>query len=352
MNILHMLKHDFLIIGFAGPLRSGCTTSAEFFTDGLQKEIQKQTENYSLVQKEIEVLYRKTRKHKELDGSRQAEQLKNDLRQLLKKREALKVLSDYLNNNFVYISMTDILIKSSIENMGEEIKLAYNYQKSKAKFEILKGLMRKITSDYPDIKELKRLSSYTKERDFNKFKKEDFLKFEQYLQRVRETRRKLPKWLSYDDDMIGELLQDFGDNLRRCGNPWDYKTPYSISNPSTVFTLAEEANNIIKVFRSRERQKEAKKPRVKQFVVEAFRNPYEVEFFRNRYHEFYLISLFADYEIRSKRGAFSLKRDERDRGEDLTTEEFYKQNVSECVRLSDIAINNERRKPELPSVSI
>ena len=92
MNILHMLKHDFLIIGFAGPLRSGCTTSAEFFTNGLQKEIQKQTENYSLVQKEIEVLYRKTRKHKELDGSRQAEQLKNDLRQLLKKREALKVL--------------------------------------------------------------------------------------------------------------------------------------------------------------------------------------------------------------------------------------------------------------------
>ena len=35
MHLLHTLTHDFLILGFTGPLRSGCTTAAKFFAENL-----------------------------------------------------------------------------------------------------------------------------------------------------------------------------------------------------------------------------------------------------------------------------------------------------------------------------
>ena len=127
----------------------------------------------------------------------------------------------------------------------------------------------------------------------------------------------------------------------------DYKTAYKGYSGNTVFALAEEANNVIKFYRSIERSRYTGKPRPKNFVIEAFRNPYEVEFFRNRYYEFYLCSLFADIVTRQSREGFSLARDERDQGKGQAVGGFYEQNVSECVRLSDIALNNEGNKKDL-----
>ena len=350
MNILHKLKHDFLIIGFAGPLRSGCTTSAKFFVADLAKAIQKQIRNYEDVQNEVEVLYKKLYKLKESirikhseKTERRLSKVKRDLRDLLKSRETLKVLSDQKDNNFLYVSMTDLLVKSAIENADKTITFPQKDKKSKA----LENLLHKIIPCYPDIQEMKRLGDLIRKRDFHAFGNEDFKVFEKYLGRIRTTRNSVSKWLCNDNDLIGELLQDLGDNLRRCGNPWCYETHYTSVKPEAVFSLAEAANDIIKFYRSRERENATGEPRIKQFVIEAFRNPYEVEFFRNRYYEFYLISLFADYEKRRGREKFSEKRDKRDRGEDLGSQDFFKQNVSECVRLSDIAINNDNSISEL-----
>jgi len=350
MNILHKLKHDFLIIDFAGPLRSGCTTAAKFLVSDLSKTIGGQIRNYEDVQNEVETLYKKLYKLKEsprIKDSKKIEaelsKVKRDLRNQLKKRETLKVLGDHKDNNFLYISMTDALVKSAIENADKTITFPRKDKKSRA----LENLLHKITPCYPDIQELKRLGKLIRERDFRAFGNDDFTVFEKYLDRIRKTRGNVSQWLCNDNDLIGELLQDLGDNLRRCGNPWDYETQYKTVKPDAVFSLAEAANEIVKFYRSREREKATGRPRIKQFVIEAFRNPYEVEFFRNRYYEFYLLSLFADYEKRSGREKFSEKRDRRDRGEDLGTQEFFKQNVSECVRLSDIAINNDNSITEL-----
>jgi deoxycytidylate deaminase len=262
---------------------------------------------------------------------------------LLRKREAINVLRDYVDNNFAYISMTDVLIKCAIESVGSGIRL----DRGNRKFKILRGLIGKINSNYPDIKQVKSLNGLIRNRRFHDFTRKDFLTFEKHLKKIRQTRQQVPGWLHNDNDLMGELLQDFGDNLRRCGNPWDYETKYNVLGADTVFSLAEEANDIVKFFRSRERENKTGETRIKQFVIEAFRNPSEIEFFRNRYYEFYLISIFADYEVRRAREKFSENRDRRDRGEDVVTQEFYKQNVSECVRISDIAINNEKRKKDL-----
>ena len=38
-----------------------------------------------------------------------------------------------------------------------------------------------------------------------------------------------------------------------------------------------------------------------RFVIDALRNPFEIEFFRNRYSNFYLFSILATKSVREKR---------------------------------------------------
>jgi deoxycytidylate deaminase len=339
MNILHSLKHDFLIIGFTGPLRSGCTTAAKFLENGINQEIKKQIDTYDQLQKEVEMLYVDIFNIKQSDKTDSIKDSEIRLRECLRKREVIKVLKDYMQNDFIYISMTDMLIKSVIEHSYRKIKFPTTYQLTNEKKDLLTRLRDKIHSDYPDIKRLQGLSNLIERRSFSSLNKNDIKKFDDYLNRISKTRNDLSVVCS-NTELVGDLLQDFGDNLRRCGDPWDYATEFKKLEPATIFTLAKEANDVIKFYREKGRDHKTAKSNNKQFVVEAFRNPYEVEYFRDRYYEFYLISLFAPYETRREREKFSDKRDKRDQGEQLPVEKYYNQNVSACVKLSDIALNN------------
>ena len=42
-NLLHDIKSDFLILGFTGPLRSGCTTASKFFENDINKYIERRS---------------------------------------------------------------------------------------------------------------------------------------------------------------------------------------------------------------------------------------------------------------------------------------------------------------------
>ena len=95
------------------------------------------------------------------------------------------------------------------------------------------------------------------------------------------------------------------------------------------------------------------------FIIDAFKNPSEIEYFRNRYGRFFLVSVYADEEIRRKRFGQKLeseygihhekaeeifiKVDKQDRGEDTyEPKRLYVQGVSECSYLADIAFNNDK----------
>jgi deoxycytidylate deaminase len=344
MNILHSLKHDFLIIGFTGPLRSGCTTAAHFLENDINKAIEAIINNYGQVQTEIETLYIDISESKKLNTQNitaDLEEKKIALRKRLREREAINVLKDYRDNNFIYISLTDMLIKTAIENVSHFLKIEGNISKDKRK--LLTSIKKSILSDYPDINKLRGLSRLISERNFSNISRKEWKTYEEYLGRIKQTRETIAV---LQPDIIGDVLQDLGDNLRRCGNPWNYR-PKDIK-PDSVFALAKEANDVIKYYRSKNRENYVRKQRGNHFVIEAFRNPYEVEYFRDRYYEFFLISLFADYEARKTRDdKFSDKRDTRDQGEKLSIEKYYNQNVSECVRLSDIALNNQDGPEEL-----
>jgi len=336
MNILHVLKHDFLIIGLTGPLRAGCTTAAKFFAGNINQAIEQYLNQYDIIQTLIQKSYENIASSKETDECANLEVERHELKELLKEREVIKVLEDYPNNGFLSISMTDILLKILIEK-GNDVSPGVGQEKKG----VIQKIQKVIRDDFQGMARFKQLSKLVAERRFSEFRKEDFLDYENYLDKITKLRDNIMR-LDVSRELIGELMQDFGDNIRRCGNPLDYSTAYCSDSPTTIFSLASEANNLIKFYRSIYREKTTGQERIKQFVIEAFRNPYEIEFFRNRYYEFYLISLFAELDIRQHRdSSFSKGRDNRDKGEGVGIQDFYKQNVSECVRIADIAVNNE-----------
>ena len=153
-------------------------------------------------------------------------------------------------------------------------------------------------------------------------------------------------------EALSEVLQDWGDNVRNTGNPFTFLDISSgPPTPSNLFLISDEINILIKAIRFRVRyldksfshsgNKEFRPDSL--FVIECFRNPYEVEFFRSRYAEFYLLSISAKKKKRKARvgESFSQKRDRRDEGKGKGSDELYKLDVTSCVLSSDIAILND-----------
>lgn len=229
--------------------------------------------------------------------------------------------------------MTDMLLKITIEFLAKS--------KNQIVDNRLIKLKQIINFDKTKLSKAEEINNQIFNREISDITSADTELYEEYLKYISMYRIELKKHFS--DDELGDLLQDLGDNARRCGNPIDFNSNFKRENAKTLFILAEQANNIIKFYRNRKR-KDFNKKTYREFVIEAFRNPYEVEYFRNRYYEFFLFSILAPLSVRKKRPNYNSHRDKRDQGHGLTSNEFYKQNVSECVHLSDIAINNDSDK--------
>lgn len=138
------------------------------------------------------------------------------------------------------------------------------------------------------------------------------------------------------------LYQIVGDNIRASGKPAS-----NVFNPKNVFNFASTINKIIKAARF-----EAKlNSRPCLVVLDAIRNPYEAAFFKERYADFYLVSINTSNENRLNHLRTSHKFSEiqieeldnkeypkRQKGHD----KFVSQNIQKCIEASDIHINNPR----------
>lgn len=113
-------------------------------------------------------------------------------------------------------------------------------------------------------------------------------------------------------------LQEFGNDLRK-------------SDPSILARLIDESI-ICKDDKS-------------NFVIESIRNPAEIQYFRERYPEFILIGIFADYEVRWERvkNVYHNSKDTFDKDEQKdkgTFEPKYGQKISDCFFESDLILSN------------
>lgn len=81
------------------------------------------------------------------------------------------------------------------------------------------------------------------------------------------------------------------------------------------------------------------------FVIDSIRNPAEIKYFRDKYPEFILIGVFADYDVRWDRikDTYDGSRDkfdvdeQRDKG---TYEPIYGQRISDCFFEADLILSN------------
>jgi deoxycytidylate deaminase len=368
MDPLNRMRRDFLIIGFTGPLGSGCSEAASFFENDLHKFSKSYIKRYlASTESYIYDIYEKQYKLRSklnlmqmplttdamhhIDEFNDLLELRHELEQYNQTRRLIRAISqDGATHSFTRIYMTDMLIKIVvqylIDNKFDCKKNNRAYKKNNKNYKVVQkciinnGFIRK------NAKKIVRVDNSIKLKQFKdqKQQREGLSFYNKYLEIVAELTKKIKQELN---DNAGSILQNMGDNIRKNGNPFDDKSKKLGMDKSSLFALSEHANTVIKYFRDTSRisgKQKSEKPDL--FVIESFRNPAEVQFFRSRYYEFYLFSIYATKELRLQRcldkgDKLNDERDTRDSGERNQINELYKQNVSSCVRMSDIAINNE-----------
>jgi deoxycytidylate deaminase len=280
-------------------------------------------------------------------------ELFNLLKERLEVRETLKSLDEFENfidfeknrHHFRRISMSDLII---FNGLIRQEKTETSDQKSKVNRFVAVHNKQKISDKIQDIlKDLKTISRSATDFaglrclitgfDSTSEQNDAIVKL---LIRTLEVLRDIKQELKKEDD-YRTMMQDFGDNIRRTGNPLNYADdvePLETRKKRRIHqTLSKDAEDIINfLFRCR---------RHSFFVIDCFRNPYEALYFKDRYVNFYLVSVNAPQKVRKERlkERFSEENERRDQGKLIEKIEhhFYMQNVPKTVKHSDIAINNE-----------
>ncbi len=194
---------------------------------------------------------------------------------------------------------------------------------------------------------------------------------------IREKRRNVVNKVNeyqYDDDIVynfyfeelGEFTQKFKDALEHIGKEAYTKIYQTIANnirssgeayiqefnQNNIFRLAQRTNLLIKILRARNKVKKDKGEEGRVVVViDAFRNPYEAIFFKDRYSSFYLFAINTDEDERINRlhnGDLTTAQieniDEREyhTNEKLREEELFShQNIQKCIELADVYLYNK-----------
>lgn len=144
-------------------------------------------------------------------------------------------------------------------------------------------------------------------------------------------------------------LQELGDNIRSSGDPLT-----NSENPENCFSLQEEISEIIR----------NNDDKYSYFAIDAIRNPYEAQYFKQRFSYFHLVAITIDDDTRRRRlskigyNNFDINKIDYKEGMDLKdidlddtdkervtssipkVGELYSQNISLCLESSDIFISN------------
>ena len=326
-------KDDFLIIGITGPFGSGCTTAAKFFEKDFEKIRIEYISGKNKVQADIVKWYKSDAKEKS----------KKEIIKLLRERQFINALENLKDvPNFYYISMTKI--------MNHLIIKSYLFNNLKVPHKEIKECLDIWFTDLPENlpkNELKKILNYLEKFKENKEIEKDkslivFQYFDEYLPKLKKIFHKRFEKIYYK---FFRLMQDIGNNLRKCGNPFEDNAKFL--NPNFLYILSSEANTFLKHHRAYI-QKESPEDTRTYYVIECFRNPAEILYFRKRYYSFYLFSIYRGIEKRFNRLSelyhFRWEEfkeiDKIDEGSDFAIEP-YKQNIKQCVNLADIALANE-----------
>lgn len=310
IDSLYEKRQKFILIGLTGRTGSGCSTVAELLG-----------QSFLDINPPIPQL---------------SETLSNDERKY-------KILYEYSKINwhqFFLIQLSNVITSFVVEaSLDEFTQLVFDELKdiSNLSDEVKKNFIDAIKGDFENAK--KNIPQY--ELDHN----DKIVKSNAIWDYFHDTSYKLSGTIKKELEKIAghdytKIYQKIGDNIRSSGH-----IAKDEFQPENISSISERTNKIIKAIRNK--CKEEKKPAF--IVIDAFRNPYEAQFFSERYSAFYLFSINTPNEDREKRLSEKLnitpkqlkelddkEYDKKPEGYKL----FISQDIKKCIEISDIHIRN------------
>ncbi|MCL2289824.1 MAG: hypothetical protein FWC34_03855 [Bacteroidetes bacterium] len=298
---LYSNREEFIIIGLTGETGAGCSRVSEFFSE---------TDfNNS---------------YKDLTSAKS-----NDERKY-------KICYDFLKQKwepFYVLKYSKVLgliaYKDKLENFNELIANTQNdFFKDfgevdfSKEFSEIKVLKTKTIFEDIDIENNIKLFDFFESSKFESFNNE----FHKTLKCVSERNRIL-------------ILHTFCNKTRK-GGCYSCKTKPDLDK---IYTIAECINQIIKS----KRHKDKENRKVCRVIIDSLRNPLEIIFFKERYSGFYTLAVNPDKKIREenlknrykKEYDDILKIDKIEYGNKNNRKDFYKQNVQQCIQMSDLHLS-------------
>jgi dCMP deaminase len=387
-----------VVLGLTGPVGSGCTTLSKILdnpddthhkgkalVEALRSlgwvtvdENEEISIDWKRLNQRVDELYSQISLKDntgETDNERNGEiarKVRNQLKDVLEIREAVKALGrlkPYHRKGvhlFRTLSVSDLIVFRTLMAIEKE---DFNIDgisdpKKKEKYEKFVRIARKYMMKAKKAQKALRRIGVEKYGDFYKLCYERKPKKE--LELLRDSFSKIHsvartvKRRYWEENYLdyAEVMQDFGDNIRRFDDPFGQKKEQL---PDYAYRLAKGISQMIYLLWGTKQSS--------FFVVDCLRNPYEIMYLRREFANFLLLSLFASKEIRRERIVAGTKKslqkilrrelredeerrivesfeqaDRRDSGRGIKgNEELYKQNVTKCVQISDIAINNDKQ---------
>ena len=177
------------------------------------------------------------------------------------------------------------------------------------------------------------------------FKKKNEETYEYITNKLSNASLEIKKALGIENKYrnYSEISQNIGDNLRLSGTATSNKN-IDLKN---IFTISERINKFVKIIKY---HKIEVKKEPAYIVIDAFRNPFEAMYFKERYAAFYLFSINAEQRHVEDRLARGLKmsidqikqQDDKENPSDTvdSAKNFVSQNIKACIQKSDIHIAN------------
>jgi deoxycytidylate deaminase/dephospho-CoA kinase len=310
LNNIFKDTSDFLVIGLTGRTGSGCSTAA-----------------HRLSQKDLN-----------MPDVEQSHFHGNEKRKY-------RIIRDYINkkwNPFKWLQVRSIITRYILElNFSEFGKLV-----SECTDNDLQSVRDKLVSfkdeyekAHHELKAFLALSEASREElEFKKLKA-----YELYFEYLPTFSNQLREALQrFSQSAYTALYQAAGDNIRASG-----KANIQQFDPNNIYSFANSINKVIKA--ARFKSKSEGKPCL--IVIDAIRNPYEALYLRERYADFYLMSVNTDNKNRLEHLRSShkftdeqiKKLDDKEYPKKLKGDaKFTSQNIQKCIELSDIHVNNPR----------
>lgn len=343
---LYNQRDKFILIGLTGRTGSGCSTVAGILSNGEIKQLDlrsyKTCDYNSSDERKYSIIYRFMKEGEKWKKFEIIEASSIIFSFVL--QDTYGKLFTYIDNISKKVEIKEVeKLKSKIANIFlKQEKLDINSIKNEIIDNKLKNWIERIASsdkyiesfEENNLDELKEMIDYfthdliEKKKEFNDAIKN--ISVEEVIQNEQSgNEKKIYNLYSY-------FMQLIGNNIR-CSGEYDNDE----EKAGKEITIAERINEVVKMINRKEELNHPNEERTR-ICIDALRNSFEIQYFRDRYRAFYSFAINTEDEFRQNRLGMNRKELESLDSIEYPGKDgiFYHQNVAACLEISDIYLYN------------